>query len=112
MKKIIKYLLMWSIVLLITLSFLKLAIETQMGAWIKVAWATSFWFGVQTILLFQILDEWKEERKKNKKPRWCRMMDEGYKNWFEERDRKIRKDAIIVGSILYVSMLVVVFLIF
>jgi len=54
---------MWIVVTIITLVFLKLANDVG-SYWINVSWATAVWFGIETVLLFQILDEWKEERKK------------------------------------------------
>lgn len=64
MKKIIKYGLMWITTIIITLIFLKLANGIG-GYWINVSWAMAVWFGIETVLFLQIIEEWKEERKKN-----------------------------------------------
>jgi len=38
-------------------------------------------------------------------------MDKEYRNWLEECKRKQRRSAIIIGSIVYASTLVIVFLV-
>ena len=62
MKKIIKYGLMWVIVTIITLAFLKLANDVG-SYWINVSWATAIWFGIETTLLFEIIKEYSESKK-------------------------------------------------
>lgn len=53
---------MWVVTTIITLIFLKLANDVG-GYWINVSWAMAVWFGIETILFMQIIEEWKEEKK-------------------------------------------------
>lgn len=61
MKKIVKYGLMWIVVTIVTVVFLKLANDVG-GCWINISWATAILFGIETVLFFQIIEEWKIQR--------------------------------------------------
>jgi hypothetical protein len=65
--KLIRYVLMWGIATVITLIFLKLANDTGQELWINLSWLTGFWFGVETLLLFEILKEYSDDKKEAKK---------------------------------------------
>ena len=61
MKKIIKYSLMWITTLVFSLVFLKLANDVS-SFWINISWVTGVWFGIETILYHQVIDEWKKNK--------------------------------------------------
>ena len=61
MKKIIKYGLMWITTLVLSLVFLKLANDVS-SFWINISWAAGVWFGIETILYHQVIDEWKKNK--------------------------------------------------
>ncbi len=61
--KIVKFGLIWIAATVIALVFLKLA--NELGSyWINASWATGVWFGIETILFLNILEEHKENKQK------------------------------------------------
>lgn len=62
-KRLIMYGLMWITATIISLVFLKLA-NTLGEPWINVSWAMGVWWGMKTILFLDLIEEYKEERKK------------------------------------------------
>ena len=65
MKKIVKYGLMWIVATIIAFISIKLANDIG-NYWINVSWAIAIWFGIETILFYQLIEEWKENKIKLK----------------------------------------------
>jgi len=63
MKKIIKIGLMWVVAVIMSLCFLKLADEIG-KPWINVSWAVAVWFGIETVLFWNVIEEWKKDKLK------------------------------------------------
>ena len=62
-KKMIGYLMLYLIGCIIALLLLKVA--NDIGSyWINVSWAFAVWYGIESICLFDLIKEWKIERKK------------------------------------------------
>ena len=62
MKKIIRYGIMYIIVIVVTIMCLDLANDYG-SYWINIAWVTGIWYGIETMLLYQIVLEWKNKKR-------------------------------------------------
>lgn len=63
MKKIIKYGLMWIVAAALSLVFVQLANDIG-GSWINLSWVMGVWFGIETILMWELIQEYKLEHSK------------------------------------------------
>lgn len=54
---------MWIVAATLSLIFLQLANDVG-GSWINLSWGIGIWFGIETVLMWELCKEYKLEKKK------------------------------------------------